>query len=129
MYYQYVEVTDENKATNYDDSKWIEMKDGKPEGPSAEFTGEKKFDLWIKLVMEDKTVYESYRYKFNGSTPPTNEPDEQQKPTATDKDTTKDDTTAKDKLPDTGRVLLIWIIGIIAVSGTAAYVRYKKLYM
>ena len=125
MYYQFVEVTNENEETNYDDAKWIEMKDRKPEAPSFEYTGEKKFDLWIKLVMEDETVYESYRYKFNGSNTPTNEPEEQDKPTVTD----KDNTTAKDELPNTGRVLLFWIIGIVAVSGTAAYVRYKKLYM
>jgi len=50
-------------------------------------------------------------------------------PTTTDKDTTKDTTTAKDKLPNTGRVLLFWIIGIVATSGIVAHIRYKKLYM
>ena len=58
----------------------------------------------------------------------TNKPTTTEKPT-TDKDTAKDTTTAKDKLPNTGKVLLIWIIGIVAVSGIVAHIRYKKLYM
>ena len=156
MYYQFIEISDEvyNKVTElqekyknneikyeeyfvqyneiitkYDDSKWIKTEDGSFERNLTEFTGTKKFALWVKLVMDDKTVYESQIYKMSGSGTATNEPEEQEKPTVTDKDTTKDDTTAKDDLPNTGRVLLFWIIGIITVSGTVSYVRYKKLYM
>ena len=125
MYYQFVEVTNEDETTNYDDSKWIEMADRKPGDPTLGYTGEKKFDLWIKLVMEDETVYESYRYKFTGSSTVIDEAEEQDKPTITD----KDNTTAKEELPKTGRVLLFWIIGIVAVSGIVARIRYKKLYM
>lgn len=252
MYYQFVEATNENEETKYDDSKWIKMEDRKPAKPSVEYTGEKKFDLWVKLVMSDKTVYESFRYKFNGSTPVSTanekktfnnhtyqvidklmtweeakayceslggylvtlnskeedefvfnyfkslyadnkywiglyknsdnnfvwttgeklsytnwgpgEPNNQlgtqkyglirttqinkilagqwddtdeykyyficewgelEKETTTNKDTT----TANKELPKTGRVLLFWIIGIVAVSGIVAHKRYKKLYM
>ena len=73
--------------------------------------------------MDDKTVYESQIYTMDGSGAATNEPDEQEKTNTTD-------TTLADKnLPNTGKVLLFWIIGIVTVSGTAAFVRYKKLYM
>jgi len=40
-----------------------------------------------------------------------------------------DNTLADKELPNTGKVLLLWIIGIVTVSGTIAYIRYKKLYM
>lgn len=48
--------------------------------------------------------------------------------TKTDKDT-KDTTTAKVNLPNTGKVILLWIIGIVAVSGIVAHIRYKRLYI
>ena len=153
MYYQFVEISEEvyNKITDlqdkykngeityeeyfvqynsivtkYNDKNWIETKDGSFKRDLNEFTGTKKFALWVKLEMEDKTVYESQIYKMNGSGAATNDVNPTDK---TDKDTTKDNTTAKDKLPNTGRVLLFWVIGIVAVSGIVAHIRYKKLYM
>lgn len=152
MYYQFVEISDTvyNKVidlqdkyknneityeeyftqynatvTKYNNSKWIKTEDGSFEQDLNKFTGTKKFALWIKLVMDDKTVYESQIYKMDGSGTASNEPDAVDKPTTTDKDTT----TSKDKLPNTGKVLLFWIIGIVAVSGIVAHIRYKKLYM
>lgn len=152
MYYQFVEVSDEvynklndlktkyeNKeityeeyfvqynqtVTKYNDSKWIKTEDGSFEQDLSKFTGTKKFALWVKLVMEDKTVYEAQVYTMNGSGQATNEPQ------ATDKQETskKDTTTATSKLPNTGKVLLMWTIVIVAVSGIVAHIRYKKLYM
>lgn len=152
MYYQFVEVSDEvynklndlktkyenkeityeeyfvqyNKTvTKYNDSKWIKTADGSFEQDLSKFTGTKKFALWVKLVMEDKTVYEAQVYTMNGSGQATNEPQ------ATDKQETskKDTTTATSKLPNTGKVLLIWTIAIVAVSGIVAHIRYKKLYI
>lgn len=152
MYYQFVEISDEvynqitdlqdkyknseityeeyftqyNAAiTKYNDNNWIETEDGSFEQDLNKFTGTKKFALWVKLEMADKTVYESQIYTMDGSGTATNEPDVTQKPTTTDKDTT----VADKDLPDTGKVLLIWIIGIVAVSGIVAHIRYKKLYM
>ena len=62
---------------------------------------------------------------------PVVKPDEQEKPTTTDKqeEKPKDTTTAKDNLPDTGRVIVLWTIAIVAISGIVAHIRYKKLYM
>lgn len=152
MYYQFVEISDEvynkledlkakynNKeityeeyfvqynetVTKYNDNNWIETEDGSFEQDLTKFTGTKKFALWIKLEMEDKTVYEAQIYKMDGSGTATNEPTEQDKLPITDKDTT----VANKNLPNTGKVLLIWIIGIVAVAGIVAHVRYKKLYM
>ena len=49
--------------------------------------------------------------------------------TGTKDDTTKKDTTiATAKLPNTGKVIIAWVIGIVAVSGITAHIRYKKLY-
>lgn len=154
MYYQFVEVSDEvynklenlsNKyksgeityeeyfvqynitVTKYNDSKWIKTEDGSFEQDLTKFTGTKKFALWIKLVMEDKTVYQAQIYKMNGSGAATNEPQEIDKPASTEKP--KDTTTAKDNLPDTGRVIVLWTIAIVAISGIVAHIRYKKLYM
>lgn len=152
MYYQFVEVSDEvynklndlktkyeNKeityeeyfvqynqtVTKYNDSNWIKTEDGSFKQDLSKFTGTKKFALWVKLVMEDKTVYEAQIYTMNGSGTATNEPH------ATDKSETpkKDTTTATTKLPNTGKIILIWSIAIIAVSGIVAHIRYKKLYM
>ena len=41
----------------------------------------------------------------------------------------KDTTVATAKLPNTGKVILAWIIGIVAVSGITAHIRYKKIYI
>lgn len=152
MYYQFVEVSDEvynklndlktkyenkeityeeyfvqyNQTVNkYNDSNWIKTEDGSFKQDLSKFTGTKKFALWVKLVMEDKTVYEAQIYTMNGSGTATNEPQ------ATDKSETpkKDTTTATTKLPNTGKIILIWSIAIIAVSGIVAHIRYKKLYI
>ena len=42
--------------------------------------------------------------------------------------TDKDNTVATSKLPNTGKVLLAWIIAIVAISAIVAHIRYKKLY-
>ena len=63
----------------------------------------------------------------NNNTSNNNTNETNKKPTSTEKP--KDTTIAKDNLPNTGRVLLSWIIGIVAVSGIVAHIRYKKLYM
>ena len=44
-------------------------------------------------------------------------------------DNKKDTTIAKTVLPYTGKVILVWIIAIVAVSAIVAHVRYKKLYI
>lgn len=41
----------------------------------------------------------------------------------------KDNTLADRTFPNTGKVILIWVIGIIAVSAIGAHIRYKKLYI
>jgi len=41
----------------------------------------------------------------------------------------EDNTIAKEELPNTGKILLLWSIGIISVLGIVAHIRYKKLYM
>lgn len=46
-----------------------------------------------------------------------------------DNTTKKDNTVATKILPNTGKVILIWIIGIVTVSAVVAHIRYKKLYM
>lgn len=152
MYYQFVEVSDEvynklndlktkyeNKeityeeyfvqynqtVTKYNDSKWIKTEDGSFEQDLSKFTGTKKFALWVKLEMEDKTVYEAQVYTMNGSGTATNEPQATDKPETPKKDTT----TATSKLPNTGKIILMWSIAIIAVSGIVAHIRYKKLYI
>lgn len=63
----------------------------------------------------------------NNNTSNNNTNETNKKPTSTEKP--KDTTIAKDNLPNTGRVLLSWIIGIVAVSAIVAHIRYKKLYM
>lgn len=45
-----------------------------------------------------------------------------------DNTTKKDNTIAKAELPNTGKIILMWIIGLVIFSGTVAHVRYKKLY-
>lgn len=152
MYYQFVEVSDEvfnklndlkkkyeNKeityeeyfvqynqtVTKYNDSKWIKTEDGSFSQDLNKFTGTKKFALWVKLEMEDKTVYEAQIYTMNGSGTATNTPSGIDKPETPKKDTT----TATSKLPNTGKVLLMWTIAIVAVSGIVAHIRYKKLYI
>lgn len=155
MYYQFVEVSDEvfnklenlktkykNKeityeeyfvqykqtVTKYNDSKWVKTQDGSFQQDLSKFTGTKKFALWVKLEMEDKTVYEAEIYTMNGSGNATNNPQPVDKPNGTE--TPKKDTTkATVKLPNTGKVILLWIIGIVAVSAVVAHIRYKKLYI
>lgn len=40
-----------------------------------------------------------------------------------------DQTISKDKaLPNTGKIVLIWIIGVIAISAVVANIRYKRIY-
>ncbi len=156
MYYQFIEVPEEeyNKledlkeqyekeeityeefytkynetVTKYDESKWIKTEDGSFEQDLNKFTGTKKFALWVKLEMEDKTVYEAEVYTMNGSgSATTEEPDSTNKPGAEDTNT-KDPTIADKELPNTGKVILAWIIGVVAVFGIVAHIRYKKLYM
>ena len=161
MYYQFIEVPEEeyNKledlkeqyekeeityeefytkynetVTKYDESKWIKTEDGSFEQDLNKFTGTKKFALWVKLEMEDKTVYEAEVYTMNGSgSATTEEPDSTNKPGAEDTNkgdtNTKDPTIADKELPNTGKVILAWIIGVVAVFGIVAHIRYKKLYM
>lgn len=161
MYYQFVEVSNEvynkletvkeqyendqityeeflaqynNIVTQYDNTKWIKTEDGSFEIDLNKFTGTKKFALWVKLEMEDKTVYEAEVYTMNGSgSATTEEPDSTNKPGAEDTNkgdtNTKDPTIADKELPNTGKVILAWIIGVVAVFGIVAHIRYKKLYM
>lgn len=56
----------------------------------------------------------------SGNNKPDNEKEETPK---------KDTTTSTVKLPNTGKVILIWTIAIVAVSGVVAHIRYKKLYI
>lgn len=49
--------------------------------------------------------------------------------TKTDNTTKKDTTIANKVLPYTGKVILIWSIAIVAVSGIVAHIRYKSLYI
>lgn len=65
----------------------------------------------------------------NGSSSSEDPASNNDKTTTTTDTSKKDTTTAKDNLPNTGRVLLLWIIGIVAVSAIVAHIRYKKLYM
>ena len=121
-------------VTKYDESKWIKTEDGSFEQDLNKFTGTKKFALWVKLEMEDKTVYEAEVYTMNGSgSATTEEPDSTNKPGAEDTNkgdtNTKDPTIADKELPNTGKVILAWIIGVVAVFGIVAHIRYKKLYM
>lgn len=50
---------------------------------------------------------------------------------STDKENTskEDNTISKNILPNTGKIILMWSIAIIAVSGIVAHIRYKKLYI
>lgn len=162
MYYQFVEVSDEvysnledlkeqyeneeityeefltqlnNNVTQYDESNWIETEDGSFEQDLSQFTGTKKFALWVKLEMEDKTVYEVNVYTMNGSGSATTEdPDSTNNP-GVEEDTNKGDTNTKDEtiadkeLPNTGKVILAWTIAVVAISAIVAHIRYKKLYM
>ena len=159
MYYQFVEVSDQvyNKIidlgdkyenneityeeyftqyketiTNYNDANWIKTKDGSFKNDLSNFTGTKKFALWVKLVMENKTVYEAQIYTMNGSGVASNVPDEEDK-LGTDtgnKETTtnKDNTIAPGIMPYTGGtfVLIIGILGVILL-GIYAYKRKRDL--
>ena len=109
-------------VTQYDDTKWIKTEDGSFEFDLNQFTGQKRFALWVKLEMDDKTVYEAEVYTMNGSNVATNNTE----PSDTN---TKDPTIADKELPNTGRVIFAWIIGVVAVFGIVAHIRYKKLYM
>ena len=160
MYYQFVEVNDsvmnsltelqnkykkgdityeeyftkyKNTVTKYNDTNWTKTEDGSFKIDLNKFTGTKKFALWVKLEMKDKTVYETQIYTMDGSGKATNIPEAQDKtPTTTETQGTtqkKDTTTATSKLPNTGRVILAWIIGIVTVSAIVAHIRYKKLYI
>ena len=82
----------------------------------------------VETGTEIITVYNGYGKGFS-SIGKGNTNNEEEQPNVPDKEPTKDNTTAKDKLPNTGRVLLFWIIGIVAVSGIVARIRYKKLYI
>jgi len=113
--------------TKYNDNNWIETKDGSFEIDLSKFTGLKRFALWVKLVMEDKTVYEAQIYTMNGNELETNESlkdedlDEIDKP---DKPVNKDNTTASGNLPYTGGTFAI-IVGIIVIVGVGIYT-YKR---
>jgi len=82
--------------------------------------------LFVKIETDTEvvTVYNGYGKGFS-SIGKDNTNGEGKQPATT----TKDTTTATKELPKTGKVLLIWIIGIVAVSGVVAHIRYKKLYM
>lgn len=149
LYYQFVEVNDEimkkveelkeqyeekkisyseflenyeKLLPQYDEKNWIETKDGNFEIDLSKIEGTKKFALYAKLVMSDKTVYEAEIYTFDGKGTATNAPNEQ------DKLDNKDTTTAKTVLPKTGKVIFIWIALVLICSAIIANVRYKKLY-
>ena len=153
MYYQFVEVSDEvyNKiialnekyendeityeeyfvqynetVTKYNDNNWIKTEDGSFERNLSDYTGEKKFALWVKLVMEDKTVYEAQIYKMNGSGAASNVPEEIEG--TEDKEETKDKTKAPGSLPYTGGtfVIIVSVLAIIAL-GIYAYRRNNDL--
>ena len=161
MYYQFVEVSDEvfnklndlnekyknNKityeeyfvqykdtVTKYNDSNWIKTEDGSFAMDLNKFTGTKKFTLWIKLVMTDKTVYETEIYTINGSGTATNNTQEQD--TVNDKNTNptvntttnKDNTTASGKMIYTGtETTILFVIGTVASIGIIVFKKYKNL--
>ncbi len=43
--------------------------------------------------------------------------------------TTTDSTLYDKELPNTGKVMLAWIIAVVAISTIVAHIRYKKLYI
>lgn len=96
----------------------------------------------VLAVKELKVEYDS-RYAYangsatisnnnsnaNNNSNSTNSSTNNKSNTTTDNTTKKDTTIAKKVLPNTGKVILIWSIAIIAVSGIVAHIRYKKLYI
>jgi len=154
LYYQFVEATDtqfakveelrnkyKNKEITYNDyldqynkllptyneSKWIETKDGSFEKNLTDFSGSKKFVLWTKLVMQDKTVYEAEIYTINSNGLASNVPNETDKLPDNDNNnntSTKDDTVADNKIPQTGATITLTLV-IIFTLGLVVFA-FKK---
>ena len=113
----------------YDENNWKEAKDGKFEIDRAKHEGKRDYALWVKAVMEDKTVYEVAIYTMDGL----------KEESGVDKETNSDaglgilpqeDTTISknDKLPFTGnKVGIIIAVVVIAGVGYVFYNRYKNL--
>lgn len=158
LYYQFVEATDaqfakveelRNKYKNkeidyndylsqynnllptYDESKWIETKDGNFEKNLTDFNGSKKFALWAKLVMQDKTVYEAEIYTINGNglaSNASNEIDKLPDNSANNNNSSKDDTVAGSKIPQTGATITLTVVIIATLSLTVfAFKKYSSL--
>lgn len=152
MYYQFVEISTEvsNKledlkkkyedeeityeeyyikyneiVTKYDDSKWTKTEDGSFEQDLTKFEGSKKFALWVKLEMADKTVYEFEIYTMNGS-----QQDEESnagKEEAPKEETKKDNTTAPGGIPYTGGTTIAVATIVLIGIGIYAYKRNNDL--
>lgn len=111
-------------VTKYDDTKWVNTSDGSFTVDTSKFTGEKYFALWVKVEMEDKTVYEYQIYKMNGTA------SEEESKDDSDKDTNKEDdkTTADKDLPNTGAniAIAVTIVGMLSIA-VIAFCKYNKL--
>lgn len=157
LYYQFVEISDsqfakveelrnkyKNKEIEYEDylnqynkllpsyneSKWIETKDGSFEKNLTDFSDSKKFALWAKLVMQDKTVYEAEIYTINGNGSATNAPSEIDKiqDNNDNNNSTKDDTVASSKIPQTGATITLTVVIIATlVLVIFAFKKYNSL--
>ena len=152
MYYQFVEVSNDvmnklntlkekykNKEityeeyfvqkneiiTKYNDSNWIKTDDGSFKKDLSNITGTKHFALWVKLVMDDKTVYEAEVYTMNGTGQATNNPDGEQ----TLEDSQEQDNTVAQKEYDKAGAGIGIIAGIVIVisAGAVALSKYRKL--
>lgn len=166
LYYQFVEVNDtqyanieklqeqlKNNTITYEDylsqynkllpayneSKWVETKDGSFEKNLTEFTGTKKFALWAKLVMQDKTVYEASVYTMNGNGSANNNTNDTTQNNITannnnnsnnpnNNNSSKDSTVAGGKIPQTGATLTLALVIVSVVGiGIIAFKKYNSL--
>ena len=89
------------------------------------FTGEKNFALWVKLVMEDKTVYEAEVYKMTGSGQAVNNPGAIEGVGGEEK---PDDTTAGGDMPYAGaETTIFYIMGVVVLIGIIAMKKSTSL--
>jgi hypothetical protein len=132
---------------SYDDSNWTQTTDNKVSVDITEFSGERPYVIWAKLVTSDGTYYDESIYTMTGTkTMDTESPStstgeqedtsskdtgnsstkdvEEEKANNTNTTNTTDTSTAKGTLPYTGitSIAIVFIAGI----GALGFVFYRK---
>lgn len=126
------EISNNIKALvpTYVESNWIETEDGKFSLDLSQFSGNKAFAVWAKLVSSDGTItYDEATYTMEGTKVEdstggsTNLDDETTTSTQNNKE--QDTTTATGKLPQAGSLTYIIVLAILILS-VIGIITYKK---